>query len=338
MRQLSTLLSAGVSILRALHILAAQQENTALKNVLRQVVTQVSGGVLLSVAFGEHPTVFSPVIVSMIRLGETTGTLPHVCSELATYLENDVRMENRVRAAMVYPVFVTLFSFATLAALLHWIIPPLLDMCTTLCGSPDRLPWPTVTVMRLVEVSHNPRQLAMMAALVLVGVHALDRWRRTPSGCLLWYRFLLQLPVVGPLQQKVLVSQFCRTLGTLLASGIRMHETFLVLMETAPNPHFARHTVRPLVDGLTKGRVLHRLLKDLQFPTVVSQLAYVGEMSGKLPDRLQAAARMYDEDVRQSLDTFSQVLEPFLMATLGCVVGFIVAAVFMPLYTAMNHL
>ncbi len=326
-RQLATLLHAGMALVPALDALVEQLRGEPLARVFARISDRISEGASLATALEEHPRLFPRLYVSMVRAGEAAGALEAVLKRLADILERRVALTGRVRSALVYPVFMSVFGFAVVVFLLYYVVPSLSKLLTDMNRA---LPWPT---QALIAVSGWVEHYFWAIGLVAVGLIGLWRlWRRTSSGALAWDRLLLALPLAGPLLRKAAVARFARTLGVLLASGVDILDALDIVKRVVGNR---------VLEGVlqeARERVRHGagladpLRRSGAFPPVVYHMIATGEASGNLEEGLRNVATAFEEEVETNVDALTSLLEPVMILAMGLVVGFIVLAVLLPIF------
>lgn len=330
-RQLSTMISAGLSLLRALTILSEQTENPALAKVLAQVRGDVETGTSLSEALGRHKHVFPPIMLNMVKAGEVGGFLEGVLVSIAENFEAEVKLRAKIKSAMTYPVVVFCIAILAVAGMLLFIVPVFAGMFESLGGE---LPLPTRI---LVMLSTIMRWTAIPTIIVLVGVgiwwgkHKNDenvRERLDPIK--------LKVPIFGTLFQKVAVSRFTRNFGTMLRSGVPILQALDIVGDTSGNV-VVTHAVKDVQDAVRTGQSLTApLAKHAVFPAMVVQMMAVGEDTGALDDMLEKIAEFYDQEVEATTEALTSLIEPLMIAILGGVIGAMIIALYMPIFKVFD--
>ncbi len=326
-RQFATMVNAGLPLLQSLDILSNQTESEALRATLRKVRTDVEVGLPLSQALSKHPAVFNRLYSDLVRAGETGGALDVILLRLAAYLEKMEALRRKVKGAMAYPTTVLIIALLITVGLITFGIPVFAKLYE---GFGAQLPGPTRFLMFLSAVMQ--RYMLVIIALVVVMIILLKRWRSTESGAMKVDAFLLDLPVFGPLIRKTAIARFTRTFGILLSSGVPVLEAMEVVAQTAGNKVIERATMKARVsikEGATISAPLERM--DV-FPPMVTQMIAVGEETGELSDMLVKVADFYEDEVDAAVDGLTAMIEPLLMVFLGVVIGFIVIAMYLPLF------
>lgn len=326
-RQFATMVNAGLALLQSLDILSNQTESESLRATLRKVRTDVEVGLPLSQALSKHPAVFNRLYSDLVRAGETGGALDVILLRLAAYLEKMEGLRRKVKAAMTYPTTVMIIALLITTGLITFGIPVFAKLYE---GFGAELPGPTRFLMFLSFVMR--RYMLILIALLVVMIILLKRWRSTESGAMRVDAFLLDLPVFGPLLRKTAIARFTRTFGILLSSGVPVLEAMEVVAQTAGNKVIERATMKArtsIKEGSTISAPLERM--DV-FPPMVTQMIAVGEETGELSDMLIKVADFYDDEVDAAVDGLTAMIEPLLMVFLGVVIGFIVIAMYLPLF------
>lgn len=330
-RALGTLILSGGSIFASLRILFENQENDALRRVLISVLCSIRNGSSISWAMAKHPEIFSPLYLGMIKVGETTGELGLMLQRLSNFLEEDLRIRRMIKAALIYPAFVFLFCLGAAFITFYYVLPALLGSIITVGAA---LPLPTRILCFLVNIGHNHYlQLALISGLLSYWIFLKKRLNK-PENKLKIDKLKIDLPVFGPLNKKFIITQFFRSLGLFLSSGFPLLKALAVLQEYSENAYFTKFIISPMIEEIKNGGYISTaLFKNLDFfQWMPVQMLSVGEEVGEVPFMLTKIANMYDAEIAYSLETLSVLLEPFLITAMGLLVGFVILAIFMPLY------
>ena len=326
-RQFATMISAGLSMLRTLTILAEQSENAELKRVLRIVKSDVESGSSISAAFMKHPRAFPPLMVNMIKAGETGGFLDVSMRQIADALEAEVKLRGKVKAAMTYPVVVLIMAVLMVIGMLLFVVPVFKDMFASLGGN---LPLPTRI---LVGLSGWMKFLAPLLALFTVG--GLAWWRKfgkTEQVRAVVDPIKLKAPVFGNLFQKVALARFARTLGTLIRSGVPILSALEITAEASGNIVISR-ALKDVQESVRHGEsIAGPLGKHPVFPSMVVHMIASGEETGALDEMLGKIAEFYDQEVEATTESLTALIEPLMIAFLGGVVGSMIIALYMPIF------
>ena len=331
-RQLATLVGAGIPLVQSLSSLVEQSANPALKQVIAEVREKVNEGATLTRALGEHPKLFSNVYVNMIRAGEASGSLAVVLERLADFGEKQQVLAGRLRAALIYPLFMAIIGSAILFILVTYVVPNI----TQVFSEMNRiLPWPT---RFLIELSGFLKQFWwVVAALVGFGVvgvrYALTRQR----GRATWDLIKLKAPIFGPVVRKVVLARFASTLGSLLNSGVGLLTAMQIVKTLIDNAQVARVLDEAMVH-IEQGRSMTAALSDSPwFPPMFVQMIAVGEQSGSLEKMLEKVSASYEREVETAVLGMTSLIEPVMIVGMGAAVGFVVLSILLPIFE-MNQL
>jgi type IV pilus assembly protein PilC len=331
-RQLATLVEAGMPLLRGLRILEEQERNLVMKKVIGQLSDGVEAGNSFTEALSARPKVFNPLYVNMVRAGEIGGALDETLNRLAEFMEKARRIKGKIKAAMFYPCAVMFVAVAIMAVLMIFVVPKFRVVFDGLMnGKP--LPAFSVFIFGLSEAVKNH------ALTFLVGAAAVGLWfwlgLKTKWGRLVFDKFKLVMPVLGPVFQKVAISRFSRTLGTLVGSGVPILQALTIVKETAGNQIVGR-VISKVHEHVKEGDAIAPTLKSSGvFPGMVAGMVDVGEQTGALPEMLMKIADNYDEEVDNAASAMTSLLEPIMIVFLAIVVGSIVIAMFLPITVIM---
>jgi general secretion pathway protein F len=325
-RQLSVLLRSGVPLVESLSALIEQLEQPELKTAFTDTRNQVNEGSTLADALKAHPKIFPSLYVNMVAAGEASGTLEEVLARLAEFLDEQTRLQSKVRGALAYPLVMAVVVVAILFLMMSVVVP---KVTAIFDNFNQTLPWYTRILIFTSDVFSNYWWL--IAALIVGAIYWLRRWRATEEGRKKWDLFVLEMPVFGPLLILVAVSRFARTLSTLLASGVPV----LTAMDITRNVLGNTELMRVVEDARASVREGEGIAKPLRqagrFPPIVTHMIAVGERSGQLEEMLLHVADAYDQQVEVRIGAMTSVLEPLLIVVMGAVVGGIAFAILMPL-------
>jgi type IV pilus assembly protein PilC len=331
-RQFATMIEAGLSVVSALVILERQTDDQALAAVIREVRSDVEGGMLLSQAMARHPRVFDRLYISMIEAGEAAGILDTTLDRVAIQIEKELKIKRRVKGAMVYPLVVLGFAILVLIGMLMFLVPVFQGIFADLGGD---LPFLTKTV---VHASDLVRGYWFVLFPALGGaVYGFRRWKRTPAGRQVWDRFKLRAPAgIGKIVQKVAMARFARTLATLVAAGVDIIKALEIAGQTSGNwvVESALADVRARVhEGIP---IAQPLVESPVFPPLVSQMVKVGEETGELEEMLDKIADFYEDEVDTSIASLTSIVEPIMMIGVGAIIGVIVIAMYLPMFKLLQ--
>ncbi len=327
-RQLATMIDAGLPLVQCLEILGSQTENTSLSKTIIQVRTDVESGATFADALRKHPKVFDNLYVNMIAAGEAGGILDTILGRLAAYMEKFARIKKQIKSAMIYPSVILFVAVAVVTLLMIVVVPMLANMFAEMGGA---LPAPTRIVIWISEFLSGWGGVSIALALVAVFV-GIKQWRKTETGLRETDRFAMNIPVMGMLIRKVAVAKFTRTMGTLLTSGVPILEGLIIVARTAGNK-IIEEAIMTTRQSVSEGKTLAEpLTKSKVFPAMVTQMIAVGEATGALDNMLNKIADFYDEEVDSAVAALTSMLEPMLMIFLGTTVGFVIVAMYMPIF------
>ena len=330
-RQLATMVSAGLTLIRALGILSGQTESKQLAAVISVMRNDIERGLSFSQAVSKHPKVFPTVYIAMVRSGEVGGMLDSVLLQLATMLEKQLELRRRVKSAMSYPIAVGGIIVLIVSAMLIFIVPMFESMYKDLGGV---LPLPT---RMLIAVSGFITSKWWLITILMVGtVVGLKRWIATPSGRLAFDRFKLRLPIAGVIVQKTAIARFCQTLAALARAGVSIMEALDIVADTAGNAVIAQAVMQARERVRIGESVSVALMAHEVFPPMVVQMTAVGEETGALDEMLDKIGEFYDAEVSATVDSLTSLIEPLLMVVMGATVGGMVVALYLPMFKIIN--
>src|SRR5262245_41905611 len=332
-RQFSVMIGAGLPLVQCLDILGTQAEDKNFGEVILATRADVEGGASLADAMKKHPKTFDSLFTNMIAAGEAGGILDAILKRLATYIEKAVKLKGQVKSAMVYPIAVIVIATVVVGAILWKVIPTFAQL---FAGLGADLPLPTRIVISLSNglVRYMPFIVVGMVALVF-GFRA---YYRTTNGRMVVDRVVLKMPVLGNLMRKIAVARFCRTLSTLLASGVSILEALDITARTAGNA-VVEEGIQTTRKSIERGETIAGPLKQTAvFPPMVVQMIGVGEATGALDTMLGKIADFYEEEVDVAVAGLLTLLEPLMIALLGGIVGGIVIAMYLPIFSLINQL
>jgi type IV pilus assembly protein PilC len=327
-RQLATMIDAGLPLVQCLDILGTQTDNKALAKVVGQVRSDVESGATFADALKKHPKVFDSLYVNMVAAGEAGGILDTILQRLAAYMEKFAKIKRQVKSAMIYPSVILFVAVAVVALLMIIVVPMLANMFAEMNQA---LPLPTRIVIAVSNFLKGYGGLVILVAVIGFFI-GLNRFRKTEKGLTLTDGIALKVPVFGSLIQRVSVAKFTRTLGTLLTSGVPILEGLLIVSRTAGNK-IVEDSIISTRQSVSEGKTLAEpLSKAKVFPAMVTQMIAVGEATGALDNMLNKIADFYDDEVDSAVAALTSLLEPMLMIFLGVTVGFVIVAMYMPIF------
>ena len=327
-RQLATMISSGMTLLRAFYVLEEQVENPKLRETLRGVREDIEAGLNFSDALEKHPKVFSPLYVAMVRAGEAGGVLEESLERVATQLEADDSLRRQVKAAMMYPAVVLSFAIIVLIALITFIVPVFVGVFKDFGGE---LPAITKFTVGLSNAFTGYWYLILAGFVgIVVGFR---KWKTSSWGRPQWDAFRMKLPMkLGDTVQKIALARWSRTFSALYSAGVPILQAIEVTGQTAGNSVIER-AMDDVVESVKSGGQIATPLKESSaFPAMVSQMIAVGEETGGLDAMLNKVADFYEDEVAAAVKAMTSILEPIMIVLVGGIVGFIVVAMYMPMF------
>ncbi len=326
-RQLATMIDAGLPLVQCLEILSNQTDNKVFAKAIAEIRSDVEAGSTYADALKKHPKVFDDLYVNMVAAGEAGGILDTILNRLAKHIEKAMKLKKQIKGAMIYPTTIVSVAVIVITVLMIWVIPIFSSMFTDMGGT---LPLPTQIVMNASNFMKS-NIIYMVIGGVIFGF-LFRAYYKTQKGKKVIDKIALKLPVLGDLIRKAAVAKFTRTLGTLISSGVPILEGLVIVAKTAGNKIieealiFARQSIsegKTIADPIGKSKV---------FPPMVVQMIAVGETTGALDAMLGKIADFYDDEVDSAVAALTALLEPMLMIFLGVTIGFIVVAMYMPIF------
>ena len=334
-RQLSTMVNSGMSLLRSLYVIEEQTENDKLREVWIEVRKDVEAGLALSDALAKHPDVFNDLYVAMVQAGETGGILDSTLVRVAEQLEKDAALRRQIKAAMVYPALIAGFAFVVLFALVAFLVPVFEKIFKDFGGD-----LPAITKFT-VWLSHLATERFYVIFAVMFGtVWAFRTWKNTEKGRMQWDRLKLKFPMkIGDIVQKVALARFSRTFSGLIAAGVPMLEAIDITGKTSGNKVIEK-AMFDVRESVKKGGSLTAPMMEVPeaFPVMVTQMIGVGEETGALETMMTKVADFYEEQVAAAVKALTSILEPIMIVVVGAIVGFIVIAMYLPMFKVYDQI
>ncbi len=337
-RQLATMVSSGMTILRALFVLEEQTENKKLLAALIAVRKDVEAGLALSEALARHPKIFSPLFVAMVRAGEIGGVLESSLVRIADQLEKEDALRRQVRSAMVYPTVILSVALIVMVALVAFVVPVFAGVLKQVADTKAGASLPFITQIT-VDVSHAVTGYWYLLILGLGAlIFAFIKWKKSVAGRKQWDRFRLRIPFkIGDIVQKIAIARWARTLSALTSAGVPLLEALDITGKTAGNDVVQR-AMNEVIDSVKQGGSIAEPLRAAPvFPTMVSHMVGVGESTGELDTMLTKIAEFYEERVAAAVKALTSILEPVMIVVIGGMVGFIVIAMYLPLFKVYDQ-
>ncbi len=328
-RQFATMVNAGLSLVRTLSILEEQTIQKQLRQVIAEIRAEIEGGATLSSALGKHPAAFSNLYVNMVKAGEAGGVLDEVLIRLAAFLEKELALRQKIKSATTYPILLACAALSALLFMTVVIIPQFAGFFKEL-GSNAALPLPTQIAM---GVSILIRKFWWLMLIVLVAlIQGARMYVRTPSGRAAYDRLKLRLPILGPVNKKIVIARFSRTFGTLVASGVPIMQALEVVGKAIDNVAVS-HAVEAVRTSIREGEsIAIPLAASGMFPPMVVQMVKVGEETGSLEMMLTKVADFYDTEIENTVASLTSILEPVLIVGMGVVIGAMLISLYLPIF------
>ncbi|HEV2057717.1 MAG TPA: type II secretion system F family protein [Solirubrobacteraceae bacterium] len=335
-RQLATMVSSGMTILRALYVLEAQTENKKLAEQLVAVRKDVEAGLPLSDALARHPKTFTPLYVAMLRAGETGGMLEESLLRIADQLEKDESLRRQVKSAMAYPIVILVFAMAVMLGMIAFIVPVFAGVFEEL-GAGSEMPAMTKLVMAISGVVTGYWYL--LIAGTIGGSFAFLKWKKTPKGRALWQRFLLRVPFkIGDIFQKVAIARWSRTFSSLMGAGVPLLQAIDITAQTAGNIVVEEAMASVMTSVKAGGTIAQPIMDSPIFPAMIGHMVKVGEETGALTTMLSKIGDFYEDQVASTVKVLTSILEPVMIVFVGGIVGFIVISMYLPLFSIYDQI
>ena len=333
-RQLSTMVSSGMTILRSLYVLEAQTENKVLADVITGVRKDVEAGLPLSDSLERHPKIFTPLFVAMVRAGETGGVLESALLRIADQLEKDDALRRQVKSAMVYPAVVISFAAIVLIALVTFLVPVFVGTFKQFGGD-----LPLITKFTVALSDLFTHFWWVMIALGVGSWKGFNKWKTSEKGRGQWDAFRLRTPFkIGDIVQKVAIARWSRTLSSLVSAGVPLMAALDITGKTAGN-RVVENAMTDVVNSVKQGGTIADPLKQAPvFPGMVVQMVAVGEETGALDAMLSKVADFYEDQVETAVKSLTSILEPVMIVVVGGMVGFIVISMYLPLFKVYDNI
>ena len=335
-RQFSTMVDAGVSLVRCLDVLGHQTQDPKLKKIIADIGSRVESGESLSRAMQRHPRTFSNLFIGLIRAGEVGGVLEESLQRLSHFLEKDVELRRKVKSAMTYPVLVAILAAGIVTFIVVWFIPQWAAILTDLGLKAEDLPVPTKMLIDLANIVSKQGWMVVLAIIFIVVAYKL--FVSTRFGRRVADRVKLKIPVFGKLHHKICLARFSRTMGTLLTSGVPILQAMETVSSTVGNTIMSDALMEARARIREGDRIGDPLEASKLFPPMVVHMIGVGEESGSLDYMLQKIADFYEAEVEAALASLTAAIEPIMIVSLGFIVGFIVISCFLPLVDVISKL
>lgn len=335
-RQLSTMVSAGVPLLRALNTLQTQSSNPTMKAILGDIINDVQAGSQLADALAKHPNAFSDIYVNMVRAGEAAGIVDDILKRLATQVEKNASMKKKIKSASTYPMVLLTLTVVAFFGLMIFVIPTIGKILTDLGGPDAQLPATTQAMLDVSGFMVSYWYILVTVAIVLIV--SIRKYVRTNAGKLMIHRLILKLPILKTLIMKISVARFTRTFASLVGAGVSVVEALHVTASAIGNKVYEKE-VNEAADYVVNGKQLSQAIEGSKlFPGIVPQMLAVGEETGQTDVVLVKVADFYEEEVDATIDSLSSILEPVMIVIMGGAVGFIAVNVMGPIASLSQNI
>jgi general secretion pathway protein F len=331
-RQLATLIKAKIQIVEALAALTDQVENANLRLVLSDLRQKVNEGASLAKSLQDHPKVFNSVYINMVEAGEASGTLEIVLLRLADFTESQVKLKNKIKGAMTYPVIMAVFGFVMMNVIFIFVIPKIAKIFISM-----KKELPFITQVCIWISNFLVSYWWLVIVMIVFTIWAVNKYINTKTGESNWHALQLKIPVLGMLVKMINVSRFCSTLGTLMNSGVPILTALTIVKNLIPNVHMKEAVEKARISVSEGASIAAPLIQSGFFPALVTHMIKLGERSGELEPMLKIISENYEDQVQSKISGLTSILEPIMMICLGTAIGFIVFAVVIPMMN-MNSL
>jgi type IV pilus assembly protein PilC len=332
-RQFSVMLDAGLPLVQCLDILGGQEENKAFAQIINDVRGDVESGMSIADSLRKHPKAFDNLFTNMVAAGEAGGILDVILQRLSIYIEKAVKLNSQVKSALIYPVSIIVIAALVVFIILWKVIPVFAQLFS---GMGAEMPF--LTRMVIGASNFIARYILLIVPAIVAGCVAVAKWHQTYRGRRILDGLLLKIPVVGMLLRKIAVARFCRTLATLTASGVPILDGLEITAKTAGNA-IIEDAVMSVRKSVEEGKTISEPLADTKvFPAMVVQMINVGEQTGALDQMLSKIADFYEDEVDTAVAGLMKLIEPVMISVLGVVIGTIVAAMYLPLYSILSKI
>ncbi len=332
-RQMSSMLSSGLTLMKSLEILREQMTNITMQEITTSIINDIQEGKTFSQAIAKHPKLFTNIYVSIIKAGEGSGLLDKVLARLADNLEKQAKLKSTIKGALMYPVIVIILMLVVMFIMMLFVIPQLTVLYENL-----NVPLPLPTQILIGLSSFISLFWPVIIGLIVAFSYFLKRWSNTLSGRLIIDDIVLKVPVFGKLIKQTILAEFSRTFGLLVGTGTLVVEALNETAETAGNVHY-KNAIMGVGNQVEKGvTVGSAMASSTLFPPLLVQLTKIGEQTGKLDETLQKASEYFEREVDQMVKTLTTAMEPFIMIVLGVGVAFLIISVITPIYSLMSSI
>jgi type IV pilus assembly protein PilC len=335
-RQLSTMISAGVPLVRSLATLQTQTNSKNFKEVLGEISKDIEGGGALGDSLAKHPKVFSEVYINMVRAGEAGGILDDILKRLASQVEQDASMRKKIKAAMMYPIVIFSITIVAFFGIMIFVIPKIGKILTDLGGPDAKLP--IYTRVMLSGSSFMQHNAIIIVGVTIGGIYILKRYLRTPSGKYKFHALLLRTPIIKGIVTKIAIARFARTFASLMTAGVSVLNALEVTGGAIGNKVIEAELIEAAKEVKNGKQLSEPLSASPHFPPIISQMLAIGEETGQIDTILVRVADFYEEEVETVIDGLSALIEPLMIVVLGSIVGVIAASVMGPIASLSKNI
>lgn len=337
-RLLATMINAGISIVKALHILSEQTENAHMKKITENVAERIESGSSFSESLLAHPKVFSEAQVGMVEAGEASGRLNQTLLQIATEAEKSSSLTSKIKSAMIYPVVVVIIMLGAAFVVMTYVMPKIKDMFESLGGELPALTQALISAsdfMTSKTLGISNALLVLLTAGCLIAVFSW--WKKTKTGAYIWAEIVFHIPVFGKLSKKVALARFCRGLSTMISSGISIIKALYITAASVGNTVYERR-IKKIADDVKQGITMAENMKDdtKHFPTMLVGMMSVAEQTAQIDTISEKLASYYEDEANDMVKGLSSLMEPIIVVILGLGVGFLVVAVMLPILSASD--
>lgn len=332
-RQLSSMLSSGLTLMQSLTILKNQIQNPAMAEIVNGIITNIEEGKSFSLAIAKYPNVFSPIYVSLVQAAEGAGLLDKILLRLADNLEKQQKLKSMIKSALMYPVIVVIMMVAVMSIMMIFVIPQL----TALYDNLDvALPLPTQIVVGISKIMGTFWPFILGGTVF--GVYYFRRWKKTTRGKKIVDAVVLKMPIFGKLTTQSIMVEFSRTFGLLVGTGSLVVESLNQSADVVGNFYY-QHAIREIGNKVEKGVTIgDAMLADPLFPPIIVEMVKIGEQTGKLDESLMKVSEYFEREVEQTIKTLTTAMEPFIMVILAVGVGFLIISIITPIYNLISQI
>lgn len=332
-RQFYTMLNAGVPILECLTILSEQIENVKLRDAISEIEEDVKKGAVLSESMKKHDKIFPPLLTSLIASGEASGRLDSVMLRMADYYEKENKTGNKIKNAMIYPMVLAFVSCVSVVFILTYVMPTFVEMFKE---TGTVLPWNTRFLLWTSDVIQN-HWLILIFVISAIAI-SLKYYFDTEQGKITSSKLKLKLPILKTLNQKIIVSQFTRTMSTLMGSGLPLLDALDIVTDVVSNK-IAQDALITIKEKVARGEGLYSSIREAGiFPGMLSSMVKIGEETGSIDDILGKTADFYDEELDAAVQNAVTLMEPVMIVVMGLIIGFIVISIMLPMFDSYTKM